>query len=119
MKKHIWVILFVLFTLVLTGQNLWATRSKGSGQLSVDTIISSSPCKLTSIQVLTNGTNAATVTLYDDNNAATDREVISVIKVAAGSDYDGRYWIPARQTSYGLYADVTGTGASYIIDTEY
>ena len=89
-----------------------------SYELAVDATIYAGACLLVSVLVITDGTNPATVLLYD-KPSVTDIAAANKLcefTVPGASMYGGRNWtFPIRCTS-GIYADVSGTGASYIVE---
>lgn len=92
--------------------------AKTSYEKTEDATIYSGPCLLTSLEVITDGTNAATVILYDltssSGAAATNKLWESTVAGATG--YGGRNWTAPVRCANGIYADVNGTGASYIVE---
>lgn len=86
-----------------------------SGELSGDGIVSSDPTRVSSVLILTDGTNAATVILYD-NTAASGTKVFEAGIPGAELSYLFDFPIPIACKS-GLYLDIDGTGASCIVYT--
>jgi len=74
------------------------------------TVIANGRSILNSIQVTTDGTNAATVTVYD--NTAASGKVLAVIIVAGATLSGSRNLIPGLRAEIGLTAVVAGTGAT-------
>jgi hypothetical protein len=64
--------------------------------------------------VNTDGTNAATVTIYDNTSAAGN--ILAKFVVPGTSLYGGRNWIRPVGAKIGLYAQISGTGASCIVE---
>jgi len=91
--------------------------SSGSGEVTESKSICSGAGFLTSLMVYTDGTNDATVTLYDNNNSAIG-DVLVILPVSGASDYGGRIWSDRafRKFTDGIYAVVSGTGASCIVE---
>jgi hypothetical protein len=89
--------------------------SLGSGEKTADTAIHNGKCYITNIEIITDGTNDAKVILYDNGTGASGT-VIREITVAGGDNYGGWNWIFPRQCNSGIYGDVTGTGASFIVE---
>jgi hypothetical protein len=85
-----------------------------SGLKSADAAILSMPGRLMGLTVLTDGTNDATVVLYD-NTAASGTELAKLI--VKGADLSKELVIAEEGVvcNRGIYADVTGTGAAYIV----
>jgi hypothetical protein len=83
-----------------------------------DATIYTGACLLVSLLVITDGTNAATVILYDKASvtgiAATNK--LCEFTVPGASQYGGRNWTFPIRCATGIYADVTGTGATYIVE---
>jgi len=76
-------------------------------------LLSSGPTLVDGILVKTDGTNNATLTLYD-NTAGSGDIVFSV--VVAGANRSGYFPFPNPLKTYtGLYATISGTGAEYFI----
>jgi len=111
--------LIVALLAALTGSALALEPSIGSGELTSDQIVYTVPtrgakCYITGAQVITNGTNDARIIVYDglDNSG----DVITEITAAGTDHYGGRVWTYPRLCTTGIYVDVNGTGASYIIE---
>jgi hypothetical protein len=91
--------------------------ANSSGLKSADAAICARPCILKSVQVLADNTNAATVILYDSASAASGTVVAKVIvdATATYADFSSADGIVCNN---GIYADVSGTGAEYIVHYE-
>lgn len=88
--------------------------STGSGQKTASECLVSAPCNVTAIEVITDGTNPATVIAYDGLD---DWGKVIAKWVVAGADNQGeRSWQFPRKCETGLYVAVSGTGASYIAE---
>lgn len=85
-----------------------------SGLKTADAVICARPCILHSIQVTADNTNAATIVLYDHASAASGT-VLAKIIVDATTTYADFTSLAGIQANNGIYADVTGTGAEYIV----
>ena len=84
------------------------------GQQTTSKVISAAPVLLDGVLIITDGTNAATLTLYDNNSAASGTVVFKA--VVAGSVNSAYFPFPnPLRTNAGLYAAVSGTGASYVL----
>lgn len=92
--------------------------SIGSGEKTSDGSIASARCYISSVQIITDGTNDAKLILYDNASAASGT-VITEMTVTGTGHFGGRYWAPERLCINGIYADITGTGASYIVEYSY
>ena len=88
--------------------------SFGSGEITADALIYEHTCYITGILIITDGQNDAKIVLYDNTSAAgTVRWEQTVI---GGDNYGGHSWTYPKKFYNGIYADVTGSGASYIIE---
>jgi hypothetical protein len=87
--------------------------SISSGVLNADTLIFTGRNRINALTVFTDGTNAATVDLYDNTSAANK---IAVKNVCVGANRINHiiFENPVIMEN-GIYADVTGTGASFIV----
>ena len=90
----------------------------GSGEITASKSICSGPGYLTSLMVYTDGVNDVTVTLYDNASGAIG-DILTIIIVAGTSDYGGRNWSESafRKFTDGVYAVLSGTGVSAIVET--
>lgn len=85
-----------------------------SGLLAVDTAICAAPAILDSIIVGADNTNAATIIIYDNASAASGT-VLAKIVVDATTTYAQFISVAGIVANNGLYADVSGTGAEFIV----
>lgn len=89
--------------------------SKTTGELSSSQLIYSGACYCSAIQIKTDGTNNATVTLYD-NTSASGKKVFPTWVVAGASLIGGRNIIPMVQIDNGLYIEISGTNAKASVE---
>ena len=89
--------------------------SNSSGLRSADAAILARPGRLLGVIGIADGTNQATVTVYDNASAASGTVLAQVI-VDATLTYQDMH-LPGEGVicNSGIYVDVTGTGANYII----
>ena len=85
-----------------------------SGLKVADAVISARPAKIVGVQVIADGTNAATLILYDNASAASGTAANKIV-VDAGATYENFYIDGGVVCNNGIYADVSGTGAEYIV----
>lgn len=86
-----------------------------SGRKTADSVICSRPALLKSLILEGDGTNACSVVLYDNASAASGTVLAKLLIQASGPQvvsFDSAGGIEANN---GIYADVTGTGAAYIV----
>ncbi len=88
--------------------------SISSGVLSADTLISNIKNRVNALTVITDGTNSATVDLYDNNASASGTIRVKGRCVGANLSNHIVFENPVLFEN-GIYADVTGTGASFIV----
>lgn len=88
--------------------------AKSSGSLTSDTAVATRTCVLHSVQLIGDGTNQATVTVYDNASAASGT-VLAKIIIDAGLTYDKFTSCYGIEAFNGLFVDVAGTGAEAII----
>lgn len=87
--------------------------SISTGVLNADTLIFTGRNRINALTVFTDGTNTATVDLYDNTSAANK---IAVKGVCLGATL-ARHFIFENPVicENGIFADVTGTGATFIV----
>jgi hypothetical protein len=92
--------------------------SKSSYEIVSDTQITTKGGYLTGIAVMTDGTNDATAILYDINSSgdAAAGNKLAEVKVIGANNYGGRNFSSPVRFAKGLYLDLTGTGASAIVE---
>ncbi len=86
-----------------------------SGELTADGIVYNGRTLLAGVQIITDGTNDATVILYDNTAASGKQAFQGGCPGAEDSKFIG-FDRPVRCEN-GLYLDITGTGASCIVYT--
>lgn len=91
-----------------------SSNATSSGLKSADAAICLIPAAVTALTLVSDGTNACSVVVYDDTASATGT-VLAKAVLAAGEGTVHLHWDAPVQGSHGLYADVTGTGAGYIV----
>lgn len=119
--RYLRVILSILlWCLVLAGPAL-ADRfqaSYSSGEITSSEQVYTSESYVTALIIYTDGTNNATVALYDTADADTTNDpLIWASSIVAGTDgYGGRTWTFPVRAANGLYLTISGTGASAIVE---
>lgn len=87
--------------------------SISTGVLSVDTLIFTGKQRVNAVSVFSDGTNLATLDLYDNTSAA---GTIRVKNICLGANRINHIVFENPVIfDTGLYADVTGTGATFIV----
>lgn len=87
---------------------------ESSDRLTADTAILASSGYLCSVIVEGDGTNAASVIIYDNASAASGT-ILAKILVDAGLVYESYTPSAPIVAKNGIYADVTGTGCAVIV----
>jgi len=87
---------------------------EGSGELSASKIVESGSCFLSALRVYTDGVNDVTVALYNSNSAT--GEVVDKLIVNGEDNYGGGEKQRVKRCRNGLYAYLSGTGGSMIVD---
>jgi len=85
--------------------------AESSGELAADTAVRAEPAILFGA-TLVGGSGAATLKIYDDVDSA-DGTMLLTATAAAGATANIR--ITPVAARYGLYADVNGAGAKFIV----
>lgn len=85
-----------------------------SGVKSSSALIRTGPCLLTHIAVITDGVNKGTITVYDNTEAS--GTVVWKHAVKGTEEIGGRNWQFPIRCSNGLYAAISGTNATYIVE---
>lgn len=92
-------------------------NSQSSDRRTSDAAILVGPGRLTGLILEGDGTNAATVVLYDNASTASGTILYKMMLKASSNDLVYPAVIPdgGIDCLNGIYADVTGTGAAYIV----
>lgn len=106
--KFLTLILSLFFTV-----SAWALVSYSTGTLTDSGIAVQGKGALTGVLIITDGTNAATVTVYD--GSASGKVLAGPFVVVGSSRFGGGTWeVPVRYDT-GLYVAISGTGAKAIL----
>ena len=90
-------------------------QCQSSGLKSADAAILAVPGKVVGIQLIPDGTNACSLIIYDHASSASGTVVLKVA-LPASSTQDNTVMLNHPILCHsGIYADVTGTGANYIV----
>lgn len=88
--------------------------SRSSGLKSADAVIATGRNRINAVTLITDGTNAGNVVVYDNASAASGLVVAKVSGSGAQNTVHVIFENPVICED-GIYADVTGTGANYIV----
>lgn len=110
--KKLFIIFLSLF--VFIGSALSAEECTSSDLKTLDASILSATGSLCGVLVITDGSNDAAIRVYDNKSAASGTTLFYG-KVAATSNFGGAWFGEGLSFSSGIYVDVTGTNASYIV----
>lgn len=86
-----------------------------SGLLTADTAVLARPGRLKHVMLIADGTNAATVIVYDNATAASGNVLAKLSIAATGTHQFVQFDAAGVECNAGIYADVTGTGAAFVI----
>ena len=90
------------------------SSSRSSGLKNADAAISAGRNRINAITLLGDGTNAASLIVYDNASAASGTVLAKVTQLATARLTHIIFENPVFAEN-GIYADVTGTGAEYIV----
>lgn len=85
-----------------------------SGSKNADGVIYNGPCALVCVNMIGDGTNAATAIIYDNASAASGK-IIAKVHVDAGLVYESLVVPFGVVANNGLYLDIGGTGAECFV----
>ena len=108
------LLILVLWTGTSFGRNL-QDPSASSGEQTSDGAVATIGGYIAGVEIITDGTNDVKLILYDNASAASGT-VLFEGTVLGGSHFGGRVWSYPVIYDNGIYADITGTGASYIVE---
>lgn len=84
-------------------------------ELTASAVIFAAPGLLTAVNIITDGTNPATVIIHDNASAGSGKKIYE--GTAAGANhYGGRNFVFPLRCYNGIYMTISGTGASAIIE---
>jgi uncharacterized protein (UPF0333 family) len=110
-----WVVPYLVFALIMCGSWYALAQSVSSTlRTAGSAAISTSTAKLFGVCIYTDGTNAATLKLYDNASAATGKQVFNAYVPGATGTICPQ-WESSLRIVNGIYAVFTGTNASYNI----
>lgn len=111
-KKIIFIVLLslILFTSVAQAQKGMRT----SGLKTEDAAILARPGYFHGIEIITDGTNDASVIVYDNVSAASGT-IIFQGTIKGTNNFGGVIFIDPVEMFNGIYIDMTGVGMSYIV----
>lgn len=88
--------------------------SRSSGLKNADAVIATGRNRINAVSLLGDGTNAASVIIYDNASAASGTVLAKVTALATARFTHVIFENPVVAED-GLYADVSGTNAEYIV----
>jgi hypothetical protein len=84
---------------------------KPGGLITASGVLSATPKTLCGVLIIADGTNPATITLYNNKQEASGEYLWPPITVAAGEYYGGAMFPFLVLADQGIYVSVSGTGA--------
>lgn len=115
MKKRFLIATIFVLVLFFTSVSFAFQGSQSSGEKTADAAVSATDVYMTAVTIITDGTNDAKLILYDNASAASGT-VLLEMTIAGGDNYGGRVWTYPLKCWNGIYGDIAGTGASYIVE---
>ena len=113
MKKFLfWVVMAILAVFIGASLGQAAEPCISSGLSTSDRLICTGNCLFHGVEIITDGTNNASVVVYD-GTTATGTKLFQGTVIGA-SLFGGATFENPIETFTGIYVDVSGTGASYI-----
>lgn len=109
------IAIFILLCTCVFAQSNSSSSCTSSGLITSDTqICTGTGCRLCAVEVITDGTNAATCATY---NGTTNSGVklFSGGPVAGVSRFGGVIYTTPVRANKGIFVDITGTGAGCIV----
>lgn len=90
-----------------------ANNSTSSGLLAASAAVATRPSAITSVSLVGDGTNAATVIVY--NNTAASGTVVAKLSVSSGQPHAFAHFDNPIDCSNGIYAAISGTGGGVVL----
>ena len=115
MKKTLFIAGFILlfsFTVYAGGA---FQMSQTSGEQTSGKVVYTGPCYLTAVVVLTDGSNDAALSIVDSTGSYSGVTAFK-IDVNGPDNYGGRLWNFPLMFNSGVSVNLSGTGASYIVE---
>lgn len=114
MKRALGIITIIAVILAISTVYAATFFLTSSGKLSSSQAVYASKCIYGGMKVITDGSNNATIKVYDNASAASGTQVDEA--TVTGSDQYGGMILPHPvRCSNGIYVSVSGTGAAVII----
>jgi hypothetical protein len=114
-------ILFLMFLVMLVAVPCFAQPpsvtlpgAKCTGLISSNTQVITGNAYILSVGVVADGTNAATVTVYDGTDAS-GAQITPPLVIGAGSYFGGEDWPVPVPLNKGIFVTISGTNAGAII----
>lgn len=112
--KKFWFAIATIVVMLFVSGIAHADTCMSSGLKNSDTAISARPGELCGILIVTDGTNDATAIVYDNASTASGTKLFQG-KVVGTANFGGATWEVPIIANSGIYVDITGTGATYIV----
>jgi hypothetical protein len=108
------IVLPIVLAILLVGGIVWSQGLQTSGVKTSSGVIVPGPCLFYGVEIITDGTNPATVIIYDNATAASGTQVFTGT-VAGNNNFGGILnAFPVNMTN-GIYLGIAGTAASAIV----
>ena len=91
--------------------------SISSGHLIANTVVCDNPCFLSGVQAYSNGTDAATLIIYDAGTASTIGKVLwKSALLTNATNFIAHSWHRPVECKNGIYVVVSGTGCGFVVE---
>ena len=116
MKRTLLTLTLLLFLAVpVFGFQESKSSYEQTGDATVYTVVQNGPmCFISAVEIITNGSDDAKLIIYD--NTSNSGNVLLEMTVPGGDYWGGRNWEYPVEVLTGIRGDISGTGASYIIE---
>ena len=115
MKKLFGFMLIILLLATIFTSDLYAQMTIKSSDVKVaNAAVLARPGHFYGIEVITNGTDAVAVVVYDNASAAAGT-VLFQGTVSGTSNFGGVLYVNPVEAMRGIYVTITGDGGSYIV----
>lgn len=106
-----WIFLFFLLATATYAATFFLTSS---GEKTASAAVTTQKSILGGVLIITDGTNDATIIIYDNASAASGTKVWEAV-VTGSDNYGGGIFPHPIRCSKGIYISIAGTGASAIV----
>ena len=115
MKKLLTILLITILPFMISGATYADDTAESSGEQTATKQICTGHCKITAVEIITDGSNDAKLIVYDGVDSG--GKVVFEGTVVALGWFGGRMFLPPVYMNSGIYCVLSGAGApSYIVE---